>query len=82
MNTLEHLFSSKVRLKLLSLFLLNPDQAYYVRELTRQLSERINSIRRELENLEKLGLLTSKTEDRRKYYQVDKKFEVYNELRA
>lgn len=79
---LESLFSSKVRLKLLSLFLLNPDQPFYVRELTRRLDERINSVRRELDNLTRLGLLVSHTEDRRKYYQVDKNFTLYEELRA
>ncbi|MFC1721881.1 transcriptional regulator [Patescibacteria group bacterium] len=76
------LFSSKVRLKLLSLFLLNPDKAFYVRELTRRLDERINSVRRELDNLRKMGLLVSHTENRRKYYMVDRKFELYEELRA
>lgn len=79
---LEHLFSSKVRLKLLSLFLLNPDQTYYVRELTRRLNERINSIRRELDNLQKLGLLVSHTEDRKKYYTVNRDFELFEELRS
>ncbi len=79
---LEHLFSSKVRIKLLSLFLLNPDQTYYVRELTRRLNERINSIRRELDNLQKLGLLVSHTEDRKKYYTVNRDFEIFEELRS
>lgn len=79
---LEHLFSSKVRLKLLSLFLLSPDQSFYVRELTRRLNERINSVRRELDNLSKMGLLTFRTDDRRKYYMVDRNFALYEELRA
>lgn len=79
---LEHLFSSKVRIKLLSLFLLNPEQTYFVRELTRRLNERINSIRRELDNLQKLGLLVSHTEDRKKYYTVNRDFELFEELRS
>ncbi len=79
---LEHLFSSKVRIKLLGQFLLNPDKACYVRELTRKLKERINSIRRELDNLSRLGLLEAKTENRKKYYKVNRKFELYEELRS
>ncbi|MBU1119469.1 winged helix-turn-helix domain-containing protein [Patescibacteria group bacterium] len=79
---LEHLFSSKTRLKLLSLFLRNPDKKYYVRELTRQIDERINSVRRELENLSKMGLLSDFRNDKRRYYQVDKNFHYYKELRA
>ncbi len=54
---LDHLFGSKTRVSLLRLFFDNPDEAYYVRELTRQLEAQINSIRRELENLMSLGII-------------------------
>lgn len=81
-NALEHLFSSKTRLKLLSLFLKNPEKKYYVREMTRQLDERINSIRRELSNLSKIGLLTDFRDDKKRFYRVDKNFEYYQELRS
>jgi hypothetical protein len=77
---LEQLFSSKTRVKLLSLFLSNPDTAFYVRELTRKLNERINSIRRELANLEDIGLLARHEEDRKVYYQIDKSFYCFSEL--
>lgn len=79
---LEHLFSSKTRLKLLTLFLRNPEKRFFVRELTRQLDERINSIRRELENLSKIGLLTDSREEKKRYYQVNKNFNYYQELRS
>jgi hypothetical protein len=52
---LKALFSSKARIKLLTAFLLNPDEEYFIRELTRKLDEQINSIRRELDNLKKIG---------------------------
>jgi len=54
---LEHLFGSKTRVKLLRVFLNNPDKAYFVRELSRRLKLQINSIRRELQNLEKMGII-------------------------
>lgn len=54
---LEHLFGSKTRIKLLRIFLNNPDKAYFVRELSRRLKLQINSIRRELQNLEKMGII-------------------------
>ncbi len=83
---LNHLFSSKTRVKLLTLFLKNPQKAYYVRELTRKIQERINSVRRELENLTKLGListLSSKSKkQRKKYYQVNDSFILFEELRS
>ena len=66
---------------MLTLFLLNPDEEYFIRELTRKLDEQINSIRRELDNLKKLGLLKSKTKNRKKFYIVNKQFVIFNDLR-
>ncbi|MFA5793288.1 MAG: winged helix-turn-helix domain-containing protein [Candidatus Gracilibacteria bacterium] len=79
---LRHLFTSKARVKLLTIFLLKPDEEYFVRELTRHLDEQINSVRRELDNLKKLGLLRSRTKNRHKYYAVNKNFVLFNELRS
>ncbi|MEK9160233.1 MAG: hypothetical protein AAB383_05915 [Patescibacteria group bacterium] len=79
---LKHLFTSKARVKLLTIFLLRPDDEYFVRELTRELDEQINSIRRELDNLKKLGLLRSRAKNRKKYFTVNKNFVLFNELRS
>jgi len=54
---LDQLFGSKTRVMLLKLFFENPENAYFVRELTRELDVQINSIRRELNNLHKLGIV-------------------------
>jgi len=78
---LKALFSSKARIKLLTTFLLNPDEEYFIRELTRKLDEQINSIRRELDNLKKIGLLRSRAKNRKKYYYTNKDFVIFNELR-
>ena len=77
---LEHLFSSRTRVKLLKKFLLNSDKKYYVRELTREIDERINSVRRELDNLNRLGLLITFNQNQKKYYQVNTDFLLYSEL--
>ena len=69
-DILDTLFSSKTRVKLLTHFFTKPDDEFFVRELTRMLGEQINSIRRELEKLEKIGLLVSRVEKRKKYYRV------------
>lgn len=79
---LKRLFTSKVRIKLLTLFLLNPEKEYFIRQLTRKLDEQINSVRRELDNLKKVGLLTCKLKNRKKFYQVDPSFILYNELKS
>jgi len=78
---LKALFSSNTRIKLLHTFVLNPDEEFFIRELTRKLDEQINSIRRELDNLKKIGLLKSKVRNRKKYYYVCKDFIIFNELR-
>jgi len=56
---LGNLFGSNARVKILKIFLLNPENKYYIRQLARDLSLQVNSVRRELENLEKFGLLNS-----------------------
>lgn len=79
---LKRLFTSGTRVKLLTLFLFNPDEEYFIRELTRKLDEQINSIRRELDNLKKMGILKSKNKNRKKFYVVDKNFIAFNELKG
>lgn len=81
-SVLKALFSSQTRVKLLSTFLLHPEQEYFIRELTRLLNEQINSIRRELENLRRLGLVKARHRNRKKYYRVDVDFILYNDLRS
>lgn len=78
---LSRLFTSKARVKLLTVFLLNPEDEFYVRELTRKLDEQINAVRRELDNLKKLGLLKCRTKNRHKYYSVNTQFVLYPDLR-
>lgn len=79
---LKRLFTSRARIKLLEIFLLNPDGEFFIRELTRKLDEQINSIRRELSNLKGLGLLKSRFKNRKKFYVVNKHFILFSELRS
>jgi predicted transcriptional regulator len=82
MSMLKRLFTSATRVKLLTIFLLNPEKEFFIRELTRELNEQINSIRRELENLKMLGLLKTKQKNRKKYYCINKDFSIYHELKS
>lgn len=75
------LFGSKTRVKLLTLFLANPGHAFYVREITRQIDEQINSVRRELLNLKAIGLVRSSEKRGKVYYEVNQKFDFYPELK-
>ncbi len=78
----EQLFGSKTRVKLLSLFFNNPGRPFYVREITRKIDEQINSVRRELANLLSVGLVSSDGSNNRLYYEVNPKYEYYEQLRS
>ncbi len=80
-SVLKALFSSQTRVKLLSTFLLHPEEEYFIRELTRLLNEQINSIRRELENLRRVGIVKARHKNRKKYYRIDAEFALYSDLR-
>ncbi|MBI4101001.1 transcriptional regulator [Candidatus Microgenomates bacterium] len=78
---IEHLFGSKTRVKLLHLFLTNPNRSFYVREITRKINEQINSVRRELSNLLAIGIIKSELAGNRLYYEVNQKHKHYESLR-
>jgi predicted transcriptional regulator len=77
----EQLFGSKTRVKLLSLFLSNPDRPFFVREITRKIDEQINSVRRELSNLLSIGIVKSDSNQNKLYYEVNQEYRFYKELR-
>ncbi len=93
---LAKLFGSTARVKILKLFLLNPDSSYYIRQISRHLNLQLSAVRRELENLETLELLESRqgsemeegmmddekgNKNDRKYYQANRQFVLFNEIR-
>ena len=78
---IEQLLGSKTRVKLLQLFLSNPNRSFYVREITRKIDEQINSVRRELSNLLNIGIIVSDTTNNRLYYEANQKYEFYEPLR-
>jgi hypothetical protein len=77
---LRKLFTSGTRVQLLTLFLLDPDREHYPREIERVTGENINAVRRELRNLEGIGLLTSSSRGNQRIYAVNRHFPLYPEL--
>ena len=77
---LERFFTSRTRVKLLTLFVLNPDRELHVREIVRLLQENINAVRRELQNFEETGLLKSTKNGNMKQYTLNKEMPLYKEL--
>lgn len=79
---IDALFGSKTRVKLLHLFLNNPNRAFYVREITRKIDEQINSVRRELANMLSIGIIQSDSSNNRLYYEVNQSYIHFEPLRA
>lgn len=71
---------SRVRSKLLKVFLSDPQEMFYVRQLTRMVGEEINAVRRELERMQKKGLVKSEPRGNRLYYFLRKNYPFYQEL--
>ena len=76
-SPIEKLFGSKTRSKLLKLFFENSDKSFYVREITRLIEEQINSVRRELTNLEAVGIIKQETYENKVYYSANSKHAYY-----
>ncbi len=77
---LEDLFTSKVRVDMLKLFLLDVEEEYYVREITRAVGTEINAVRRELQNLEDLKLVEKWRRGNRLYYKIVADHPFYDPL--
>jgi hypothetical protein len=94
---LSKLFGSHSRVKILKAFLFHPEERYYIRQLSRDLNLQVNSVRRELDNLEEFGLLISeigatenvaageeKKSDKqeKKYFRVNKNFPLFEDIKS
>jgi len=78
---LANLFISKVRIKLLNLFLTGDDEELHVRAIVRTLDEEINAVRRELQNLHSIGLLTWRKSSNKKFFKLNERHLFVKELR-
>ena len=79
---LQKLFSSRVRVEILSVFLINPERELYVREVERLTGEDYKNVSMELRNLKEIGLLSSRNEGNLKYFSLNKDFVIYEELKS
>lgn len=77
---LEDLIISRVRVKLLQIFLTEPGQMIHVRELVRRSKEEINAVRRELAHMDKAGMVSKEHRANRLYYTFRKDYPLYYDL--
>ncbi|NCO67842.1 MAG: hypothetical protein COY75_09365 [Nitrospirae bacterium CG_4_10_14_0_8_um_filter_41_23] len=78
---LKSLFSSSIRADVLSLLLNSPDEQFYIREIAKLLRKNPSGVKRELDNLEKMGILTSEKIVNLKYFQANKDSPLFSELK-
>jgi DNA-binding transcriptional ArsR family regulator len=78
---LKKLFSSAVRAEILALLLNSPDYKFYVREIAKLLDKNPSAVKRELDNLEKMGIVVSEQVANLKYFTADENSPLYSELK-
>ena len=79
---LKVLFSSNDRVKILSLFVANPKNRYYLREIPKLIQSALRPVQRELKKLESAGLLKKIIEGNRTYYEINTDHYIYPELKT
>jgi len=79
---LEQLFDSPVKVKLLKLFLRNPEESFGLKEVNKRIKSDARACHRQIKKLENINLLNSRIKDKHKVYFVNSNFDFYNELRT
>ena len=77
---LEDIIISRVRVKILQLFLTHPGTIFHVRDMVRRVDEEINAVRRELSHMEKAGMVSKEARANRLFYMFRKDYPLYYEL--
>jgi predicted nucleotidyltransferase len=79
--TLKHLFSSKLRVKVLSHFFFHPGEDFYIRYLASALREPVGTVARELAHLEEAGILKHRVVGNQKHYSLQEDSPIAEDLR-
>jgi hypothetical protein len=81
-TSLNAIFTSKTRAKLINILFVSPQEIFYVRQLVRLTGEEINSVRRELQNLTKINLILPESRGNRLYYTPNQRHHLFPLLLA
>ncbi|OGZ35992.1 MAG: hypothetical protein A3I88_03610 [Candidatus Portnoybacteria bacterium RIFCSPLOWO2_12_FULL_39_9] len=79
---LEQLFDSPLKVKLLRLFLRNPEKSFLLKEITKRVKSDIRSCRHQIEKLKSINLLGSRYRAKKRIYFINPRFDFYGELRT
>jgi DNA-binding transcriptional ArsR family regulator len=77
---LQNIIPSKTRRKILSLFFQNVNQSFHLRKVAREVGEEINAVKRELDILEKEGVLKKEKRLNKVIFSLNNKYLYYNEF--
>ena len=79
-KSLEKIIVSRTRAKLLRVLFYLPGELYYVRQLVKLTGEALNSVRRELRNLEAAELVESEWRGNKLFYWVNQNYPFFQEI--
>ena len=79
---LAKLFGSDARVKVLSLFMLNAGNEYYLREIAQETRLAIRSVQRTVENLTEIGILQREKRGNSVYFRLRDDIPILPELKA
>ena len=79
---LEQLFDSPIKVKLLKLFLRNPEKSFELKEVIRRTKTNAPVTRRQITKLESIKFIIAKWNKKKKLYSINPKFDFYGELKT
>lgn len=79
---LDGLITSKMRVQILMRFFLNPDSRAHLRELAKDFDASPGHVRAELQQLTRVGLLSSEKDGRQVKYRADRSHPLFPELQS
>ncbi len=78
---IDKLISSRARVEILKLFLFNPENSYYQRQISTLTHQPIQGVQREILKLESIGLIEKLIRGSRIYYKVNKSCPIFEDLK-
>jgi predicted nucleotidyltransferase len=81
-KTIERLFGSRIRAKILGWLFTHPEESFFVRQMAVILKEDPTNVSREMARLEELGTLRSKRNGNLKHFQANRECPFFEELKG
>ena len=78
---LNKLFSSKTRVEILKLFLFNTSNSFYQRQISNLTAQSIRGVQREVDKLNRIGIIERSIQGNRIYYKVNKRCPIIQDLK-